>query len=99
MARSQRQQQSKDWLFRDVSIDTQTESSLLDVIDKVLNKGAVVKGDLVLGVANVDLIYAELSALLAAVDRVMRPETRRSTKASRRSTKGSRRSTKPTSSS
>jgi len=36
-----------------------------------LNKGVVVNGDVVLGVANVDLIYAKLSVLLAALDRIM----------------------------
>jgi hypothetical protein len=30
----------------------------------------VVNGDLILGVANVDLIYAKLSVLLAALDKV-----------------------------
>lgn len=45
------------------------QSSLLDVVDNVLNKGAVVKGDVVLGVANVDLIYVKLSVLLAAFDK------------------------------
>jgi hypothetical protein len=39
----------------------------------VLNKGAVVNGDLILGLANVDLIYAKLSVLLSALDRVMEP--------------------------
>ncbi len=48
----------------------QDESSLLDVVDNVLNKGAVLHGDLILGVANVDLIYAKLSVLLAALDKV-----------------------------
>ena len=57
------------------------ESSLLDVVDSLLNKGVVVNGDLVLGVAKVDLIYAKLSVLLAALDRVMgdsssKPKTR-----------------------
>ena len=47
------------------------DSSLLDVVDSLLNKGVVVNGDLVLGVAKVDLIYAKLSVLLAALDRVM----------------------------
>jgi hypothetical protein len=63
---------SRDWLFPNVpSGDAETEeSSLLDVVDKVLNKGAVVNGDLILGVANVDLIYAKLSVLLAALDKV-----------------------------
>jgi hypothetical protein len=47
------------------------QSSLLDVVDSVLNKGAVVNGDLVLGLANVDLIYAKLSVLLTALDNVV----------------------------
>ncbi len=49
------------------------QSSLLDVLDNVLNKGAVLNGDVVLGVANVDLIYAKLSVLLSAIDKVMKP--------------------------
>ena len=49
------------------------EASLLDVIDSVLDKGAVLDGDLILGVANVDLIYARLSVLLAAIDRIIEP--------------------------
>ena len=39
-------------------------------VDNVLNKGAVLNGDVVLGVANVDLIYVKLSVLLAAFDKV-----------------------------
>jgi gas vesicle structural protein len=46
------------------------DTSLLDVIDRVLNKGVVLTGDVVLGVADVDLIYLRLSALFAAADRV-----------------------------
>ena len=48
-----------------------SDASLLDLVDSLLNKGVVVNGDLVLGVAKVDLIYAKLSVLLAALDRVM----------------------------
>jgi hypothetical protein len=47
------------------------ESSLLDVLDHVLNKGVMATGDLTLGVAGVDLIYVRLSALLCAADRVL----------------------------
>jgi hypothetical protein len=50
------------------------QSSLLDVLDNVLNRGAVLNGDVVLGVANVDLVYVKLSVLLAAVDKVIRRE-------------------------
>jgi Gas vesicle protein len=46
------------------------DQSLLDVIDHVLNKGVVVSGEAMLGVAGVDLIYLRLEALLCAADRV-----------------------------
>ena len=62
-----------DWLFPQVVTQSEVaESSLLDVIDNVLNHGVVLHGELVLGVANVDLIYAKLSVLLAAVDKIPR---------------------------
>ena len=49
------------------------DASLLDLIDNVLTKGVVVTGDVVLGVAQVDLVYVRLSALLCAADRVLGP--------------------------
>src|SRR3954470_11203938 len=63
---------SDDWLFPALaaSSDVEVESSLLDVVDNVLNKGMLLNGDLILGVANVDLIYAKLSVLLAALDKI-----------------------------
>ena len=66
-----------------------TSASLLDLVDNVLNRGVVLKGELLLGVANVNLIYAELSVLLAAVDRVFEPPPgkKRITRATRRSSK------------
>lgn len=74
MAR-RRHQRSEDWLFPKAAIETDAgESTLLDVVDSVLNKGAVVNGDLVLGLANVDLIYAKLSVLLSAFDRLREHE-------------------------
>ena len=60
-----------DWLFPKMATESEVaESSLLDVIDNVLNHGVVLHGELILGVANVDLIYAKLSVLLAAMDKV-----------------------------
>ena len=52
------------------------DASLLDIVDHVLTKGVVLNGDLVLGVADVDLIYLRLSAVLCAADRVLGPEAR-----------------------
>jgi hypothetical protein len=46
----------------------ETDASLLDLVDNVLNKGVVVSGDVVLGIAGVDLVYLRLSALLCAVE-------------------------------
>jgi hypothetical protein len=49
------------------------DASLLDIVDHVLTKGIVVTGDLVLGVADIDLIYLRLSAVLCAADRIVGP--------------------------
>jgi hypothetical protein len=39
-------------------------------VDHVLTKGVVVSGDVVLALADVDLVYLRLSALLCAADRL-----------------------------
>lgn len=49
------------------------ESSLLDLIDNLLNKGVMLNADLILALADVDLVYIRLSALLCAADRVLPP--------------------------
>ena len=46
------------------------EASLLDLIDNLLNKGVMLNADLILALADVDLIYIRLSALLCGADRV-----------------------------
>ena len=50
------------------------DASLLDIVDNVLNKGVVLSGDITIGLAQVDLIYARLSLLLCAADRVLPEE-------------------------
>jgi len=49
------------------------ESSVLDLVDHLLNKGVMATGDVTMGVAGIDLIYVRLSALLCAADRVLPP--------------------------
>jgi hypothetical protein len=51
--------------------DVADEDSMLDLLDHVLHKGVVLSGDLTIGLAQVDLIYARLSVLLCAVERVV----------------------------
>jgi hypothetical protein len=48
----------------------QADASLLDIIDHVLNQGVVITGEIILGVADVDLIYLGLQVVLCAADRV-----------------------------
>jgi hypothetical protein len=47
------------------------QASVLDLIDNLLNKGVMLHADLILALANVDLVYVRLSALLCAADRIM----------------------------
>lgn len=42
--------------------------TLLEILDRVLNKGAVVSGDIVISVADVDLIYVGLKVLISSVE-------------------------------
>jgi hypothetical protein len=51
-----------------------SEATLLDIVDNVLNKGVVLSGDLTIALAQVDLVYARLSLLLCAADRVLPSE-------------------------
>ena len=48
-----------------------SDNSLLELVDNLLNQGVVVHGEVILGLAGVDLIYLRLSALLCAADRVL----------------------------
>lgn len=48
------------------------DQSLLDVVDSLLDKGVVLDGEVILGLADVDLIYLRLSAVLVAADRILR---------------------------
>jgi len=57
---------------RDIGrIVDEDESSLLDLIDNLLSKGVMLNAELILALADVDLIYIRLSALLCAADRVL----------------------------
>jgi hypothetical protein len=46
------------------------DTSLLDLVDSLLDKGVVLDGEIVLGLADIDLVYVRLGVLLAAADRV-----------------------------
>jgi len=48
----------------------QRHVSLCETLDRVLNKGAVIAGDIVISVADVDLLYLGLSLTVTSVETV-----------------------------
>ena len=46
--------------------------ALLELLDRVLDKGVVVAGDVTISVADIDLIYLSLRVLLCSMDRMQR---------------------------
>ncbi|NQT59672.1 MAG: gas vesicle protein [Bacteroidetes bacterium] len=50
-------------------LDIKTKNvTILEILDRVLDKGVVISGDIVISVADVDLIYLGLRALLSSVE-------------------------------
>lgn len=46
------------------------EATLVDLLDRVIDSGVILSGDVTLSVANVDLVYLGLRVLLSPVDRL-----------------------------
>ncbi|PYZ94634.1 gas vesicle protein GvpS [Salipaludibacillus keqinensis] len=45
--------------------------SLLDILDAVLDKGVVLRGDITISIADIDLVYLDLRILLTSVETLM----------------------------
>jgi gas vesicle structural protein len=45
---------------------------LVELVDRVLDRGVVLRGDVTISVAGVDLVYLELHLLLTAVENIIR---------------------------
>jgi hypothetical protein len=50
----------------------QQQVTLVELVDRVLNKGVTLSGDITLSVAGVDLVYVGLRLLLASVSTLER---------------------------
>ncbi len=50
----------------------QADVSLLELLDRLLDKGVVLSGDITLSVADVDLVYLGLRVLLSSVETAQR---------------------------
>jgi hypothetical protein len=55
-----------------LSIEGDGDISLLDILDHVLNSGAVIHGSLVISLAGVDLVYVGLNVILTSVETALR---------------------------
>jgi hypothetical protein len=49
-------------------VSKEKEVSLLDLLDRILNKGVILWGDVTISVADVDLIYLGLKVMLTSVE-------------------------------
>jgi gas vesicle structural protein len=44
------------------------EIALIDILDVILDKGVAIRGDLVISIAGVDLVYLDLRVLISSVE-------------------------------
>lgn len=58
----------QDRLTDEARLDTSESVSLCEALDRVLHKGVALRGDLVLSVADVDLVYLGLQLLLCSAE-------------------------------
>jgi hypothetical protein len=52
------------------------ELSVLDLADRLLNRGVVITGEATISVAGVDLVYLGLNLILTAVETIAQKEAR-----------------------
>jgi gas vesicle structural protein len=52
--------------------DESADLTLLDLVDHVLNTGVVIRGNLVLSLAGVDLVYLGLDLIVSSVETALR---------------------------
>ncbi len=55
-------------MMAEVSMRESERVSLCETLDRVLNKGAVLAGEVTISVANVDLIYLGLQLMVSSVE-------------------------------
>jgi hypothetical protein len=52
----------------DISLTETEHVSLCEALDRILNKGAVVVGEVTISVANIDLIYLGLQLVVTSIE-------------------------------
>ena len=59
-------------IFSDQSADSNDDLSLLDILDHILTQGVVLRGNLVISLAGVDLVYLGLDVILTSVETALK---------------------------
>ena len=54
------------------TVTSSKDVALVEILDRVLDKGVVISGDIVISVAGVDLIYLGLRALFSSMETMER---------------------------
>jgi len=50
----------------------ENNAKLIDLLDRVLDKGVVISGDIVVSVGGVDLLYLDIRILAGSLDTILR---------------------------
>jgi hypothetical protein len=58
-----------------INDDDSADLTLLDLVDHLLNTGVIIRGNLVLSLAGVDLVYLGLDLIVTSVDTALRHMT------------------------
>ena len=62
-----------------INDDDSADLTLLDLVDHLLNTGIIIRGNLVLSLAGVDLVYLGLDLVVTSVDTALRHMTNAAT--------------------
>jgi len=49
-------------------VDQSKDINILELLDRVLNKGVILTGDIVISVADIDLVYLGVKLMLSSVE-------------------------------
>jgi gas vesicle structural protein len=58
--------------MQDNVVDKSKDVTILELLDRVLNKGVILTGDIVITVADIDMIYVGVKLMLSSVETMER---------------------------
>jgi hypothetical protein len=61
-------------------VDQSKDITILELLDRVLNKGVILTGDIVISVADIDLVYLGVKLMLSSVETMEQIKARKAIK-------------------